>query len=121
MSKPTELTPLQKLVNTNAIRRAEQQYRLATLFTPFGFQPEQIDFERVAVFLADPERAFPNPSEGISNALVRIKAQLVEASAVIEAFAAQNVHPTLTDAQVYQTALANVTGNRMNTAAYAAA
>ena len=69
--------PLQTLVNSAAIRIAEAQYRLANLFTPYQWNPERADFDRVAVFLDNPDRAFPAPSDGIKNSLDRMLAALV--------------------------------------------
>lgn len=112
--------PLQTLVNAQAIKLAEAQYRLANIFTPYGFQPERVDFERVAAFMDDPDRAFPQPSEGIRNSLGRIKAEVSEARGILAALAAQ-CEPNLTHGQLFETARANVAGNRMNTAAWYAA
>ena len=117
----TQANPLQTLVNSAAIRVAEAQYRLANLFTPYQWNPERADFDRVAVFLDDPDRAFPAPSDGVKNSLDRIKATLAEQRLILQAFAAQGVEPTLTADQLFVTAQANVSGNRMNTAAYQAA
>lgn len=121
MSKSTPVNPLQALVNQAATRVAEAQYRLANLFTPYQWNPERADFERVAVFLDDPDRAFPAPSDGIKNSLDRIKQTLSEQNMILSAFAAQGTAPTLTADQLFVTAQANVAGNRMNTAAYNAA
>lgn len=109
--------PLQPLVNAQAIRLAEAQYRLATLFTPYGFQPERIDYDRVAAFLDNPERAFPQPTDGIRTSLDRIKVTIAEARGILAALAAQ-CEPDLSEDQLFVTAQANVSGNRMNTAAY---
>lgn len=112
--------PLQTLVNAQAIKLAEAQYRPANIFTPYGFQPERVDFERVAAFMDDPDRAFPQPTDGIRNSLSRIKTEMSEARGIIAALAAQ-CEPNLTPDQLFETAKANVSGNRMNTAAYQAA
>lgn len=112
--------PLQTLVNAQAIKLAEAQYRLATLFTPYGFQPERVDYDRVAAFLDNPEAAFPQPSDGIRNSLGRIKTEMAEARGILAALAAQ-CEPDLTGDQLFVTAKANVTGSRANTAAYQAA
>lgn len=113
--------PLQLLVNQAAIRIAEAQYRLANLFTPYQWNPERADFDRVAAFLDNPDKAFPAPSDGIKNSLERIKATLVEQRMILAAFAAQGTEPSLTADQLFVTAQANVAGNRANTAAYQAA
>ena len=112
--------PLQTLVNAQAIKLAEAQYRLANIFTPYGFQPERVDYDRVAQFLDNPDAAFPQPSEGIKNSLGRIKTEMAEARGILAALAAQ-CEPDLTEDQLFVTAQANVTGSRMNTAAYQAA
>ena len=122
MTKPVATpSPLQTLLNAQCIKRAEQQYRLATLFTPYGYQPERVDFDRVEAFLDNPARAFPQPTDGIKNALSRIGTVLTEANALIGALAAQGVEATLTPDQLFATAQANVRGNRTNTAMYAVA
>ena len=118
MTNPTN--PLQVLVNAQAVKLAEAQYRLANIFTPYGFQPERVDFERVAAFLDNPDRAFPQPTYGIRNSLGRIKTEMSEARGILAALAAQ-CEPDLTEEQLFLTAKANVTGSRMNTAAYQAA
>ena len=117
MTKPVVTpSPLQTLLNAQCIKRAEQ-YRLATLFTPYGCQPERVDFDRVEAFLADPARAFPQPTDGIKNALSRIGTVLTEANALIGALAAQGVEATLTPDQLFVTAQANVTNPGMARAA----
>lgn len=117
----TQANPLQTLVNQAAIRVAEAQYRLANLFTPYQWNPERADFDRVAAFLDNPDRAFPAPSDGIKNSLDRIKATLAEQRLILQAFSAQGTEPSLTADQLFTTAQANVSGNRMNTAAYQSA
>lgn len=107
MSKPTT-NPLQVLVNTNAIKKAEAQYRLARLFTPYGFTPERVDFDRVGSFVDDVFAAFPQPTEAIRASLDRVQAQLNEATAILQAFEAQGVTPTLDEEQLYITARNNV-------------
>lgn len=111
------VSPLQTLVNTSALKGAEAQYRLARLFTPYGFEPEQVDFDRVGAFLDDPRKAFPQPTEAVSTALSRIEAQLIESRALLGAFAAQGIEPTLTADQLFTTAKANVINPGMARAA----
>lgn len=108
---------LQPLVNAQAIRLAEAQYRLATLFTPYAFQPERVDYDRVAAFLDNPDRAFPQPTDGIRTSLDRIEATIAEARGILAALAAQ-CEPDLSEDQLFVTAQANVAGNRTNTVAY---
>lgn len=112
--------PLQVLVNAQAIKLAEAQYRLANIFTPYGFQPERVDYDRVVAFLDNPEAAFPQPSDGIRNSLGRIKTDMAEARGILAALAAQ-CEPDLSEDQLFVTAKANVAGSRANTAAYQAA
>lgn len=115
------VNPLQTLVNAQAVRQAEAKMRLAILFTPYGFNPERVDFDRMDAFLDNPYRAFPNPTEAVKSSLDRTVGNLTEATAVLAAFAAQGTEPTLSADQLFTTAHANVLGNRMNTAAYSAA
>jgi hypothetical protein len=123
MSKPnvTTVNPLQTVVNQAAIRVAEAQYRLANLFTPYQWNPERVDFDRVEVFLDDPYRAFPQPTDGIKSSLDRITQTLAGQRPLLDALKSQGVEPNLSADQLFITAQANVSGNRANTAAYEAA
>lgn len=117
MSTPN---PLQTVVNAQAIKIAEAQYRLANLFTPYNFNPERVDFDRGEAFLADPYSAFPQPTDGIRRSLDTIIESIAEAKAILDALSSQ-CQPDLDPEQLYVTAKANVVGNRANTAAYRAA
>lgn len=108
MSK-TANNPLQVLVNAEAIKKAEAQYRLARLFTPFNFEPERVDFDRVAAFIGNVNRGFPQPTEAMAAALARVDAALNSSTAILAAFEAQGVTPTLDPEQLYETARLNVT------------
>ena len=109
MSKQNTVTdPIQLLVNTHALKKAEAQYRLARLFTPFNFEPEQIDFDRVAAFIGNINAAFPQPTENMANALARVDSDLSSAAAILDAFEAQGVTPTLTEEHLFVSARANV-------------
>lgn len=120
MSKPSNVTPLQVIANQSAVKLAEAQFRLANLFTAYGFVPERADFDRVAAFLDNPYRAFPQPTDAIKTSLDRTIGTIAEARAILAAFAAQGTEPTLTADQLFTTAQANVTGNRVNAMAYSA-
>lgn len=115
MSKTTN-NPLQILVNAEAIKQAEAQYRLARLFTPYGYEPQRVDFDRVAEFIGDTARAFPQPTEAMASALARVDADLNSATAILAAFEAQGTTPTLDAEQLFMTAKANVV-RPMNSAA----
>ena len=115
MTKP--VSPLQQLVNAQAIKRAEAQFRFARLFTPYMFEPERVDFDRVAPLLSTPSKAFPAPTENLKAALAKIDTQLVEADLLLNAFEAQGVTPTLDADQLFTTAKANVTQPRQFAAA----
>lgn len=121
MSKTAAVSPLQTIVNGAALKKAEAQYRFANLFTPYSFDPERVDFDRVASLLTTPAKAFPQPSETVKASLERINATLAEQSAILDAFKAQGTEPTLSDEQLFTTARNNVVGNRMNTATHQAA
>jgi hypothetical protein len=111
MSKATvsaTVSPLQILVNSSAIKQAENQYRLARIFTPYGFEPERVDYDRVSAFVNDIAQAFPQPTDSMRNVLDRIESGLAESSAILNAFAGQDVLPTLTADQLFMTARANV-------------
>ena len=113
----TTANPLQTIVNAQAIKLAEAQYRLANIFTPYSFAPERIDYERVAAFMDDVYRPFPRPTDGIKNSLDRIHATIAEARGILLALGSQ-CEPNLTPDQLFETARANVAGNTINTAAY---
>lgn len=120
MSK-VQVNPLQQIVNAAAIKVAEAQYRLANLFTPYSFDPERVDFDRVQAFLGNVHAAFPQPSDAVKLSLDRTAATLVEQQAILGAFKAQGTEPTLTADELFITARNNVAGNRVNTSAYKAA
>lgn len=107
MSKSTT-TALQQIVNSAAIKLAEQQYRLARYYTPFNFEPEQVDYERVAAFMDDVHRPFPEASPKLQASLETLQAYINEHRAVLSAFEAQGTEPTLTAEQLFITAAANV-------------
>lgn len=117
MSKAPEMTPLQKLANQQAIIRAENQFRLARLFTPYGFEPERVDYDRVAAFLDKPRTPFPQPTEALNSSLTRIESNLAGANALLDAFKQQGIEPTLDADQLFTTAKANVTNPGMARAA----
>lgn len=107
------VSPLQKLTNSAALKAATAQYRLARLFTPYGFEPERVDYDRVEAFLDNPAVAFPAPTESVQRVLDRIQNELSEGRAMLQAFAAQDIHPTLDADQLFVTAQANVVSPHM--------
>ena len=117
MSKTQAVNPLQLIVNSAAVKVAEAQYRLANLYTPYSWNPQRVDFDRVAVFLADVHEPFPQPSEAIKLSLDRIAGALAEQLAILNAFKAQGTEPTLDADTLFATAQANVAGNRVLRAA----
>lgn len=116
MSKITP-NPLQTLANTSALKRAAAQYRLARLFTPYGFEPERVDYDRVAAFIDKPRTPFVQPTAPMDAALARIESELTEANALLGAFAAQGIEPTLDSEQLFTSARANVINPAMARAA----
>lgn len=117
MSKNSTPNPLQQLANQQAIVRAENQYRLARLYTPYGWEPERVDYDRVAAFLDKPRTPFPQPTEALNTSLSRIETNLATANALLDAFKAQGIEPTLDADQLFTTAKANVTSPGMARAA----
>jgi len=99
---------IQTIVNSAAIKHAESQYRLARYFTPFNFEPERIDFDRVACFTGNVMEAFPDATGNLQAALERTQEQLNEAGAVLQVFEEQGTEPTLSEDELFQTASANV-------------
>lgn len=118
MSKAATVNPLQQLANQQAVKLAEAQYRLARLFTPYAFIPERVDYDRVAAFLGNPRAAFPQPTEALNTSLARIESATTEANALLEAFKAQGIEPSLDADQLFVTAKTNVEGSAANTASY---
>lgn len=116
MSKVQAPNPLQTIVNNAAIKVAENQYRLANLYTPYSWNPQRVDFDRVAVFLADVHEPFPQPSEAIKLSLDRIASGLAEQLAILGAFKAQGTEPTLSGDELFDAAMNNVAGNRLRAA-----
>ena len=104
----TTNSTIQNIVNQAAIRNAEAQYRLARYWTPFGFEPEPIDFLRVVSFTADVMEAFPEATGNLQAALKRTQRALDESQAVLEVFKEQGTEPTLSEEQLFITAGANV-------------
>lgn len=117
MSKVQAPNPLQLIVNNAAVKVAENQYRLANLFTPYSFNPERVDFDRVSSFLGNVHAPFPMPSEAIKLSLDRIAGALAEQLAILGAFKAQGTEPTLSSDELFEAAYNNVAGNRMVRAA----
>ena len=72
MTTKTPVSPLQALVNGQAIKQAEGQYRFARLFTPYGFEPERVDYDRVQPLMLTPNIAFPAPTDNLKAALAKI-------------------------------------------------
>lgn len=105
--------PLQAIVNSAAIKVAEAQYRLANLFTPYSFEPERVDFDRVEAFLGNVYAAFPQPTDAVKMSLDRTAASLAEQQAILGAFKAQGTEPTLTGDELFAAARQNIAGNRL--------
>ncbi|KII34874.1 hypothetical protein NL64_06325 [Pseudomonas fluorescens] len=116
MSK-AQVNPLQAIVNAAAVKVAEAQYRLANLFTPYSFDPERVDFDRVGAFLGNVNAAFPQPSEAVKLSLDRTAATLVEQQAILAAFKAQGTEPTLSADELFDAARNSIAGNRLQRAA----
>jgi len=104
----TTNSTIQNIVNQAAIRNAESQYRLARYWTPFGFEPEPIDFLRVASFTADVMKAFPEATGNLQIGLERVQKELNESKSVLEVFIEQGTKTTLSEEQLFITAGANV-------------
>lgn len=116
MSKAQAPNPLQAIVNDAAVKIAENQYRLANLFTPYSFNPERVDFDRVQVFLGNVHEPFMAPSEAIKMSLDRIASQMATQQAILAAFKAQGTEPTLSGDELFDAAMNNVAGNRLRAA-----
>ena len=110
MTKPN---PLVNVANSAAIQLAEAQYRLARFFTPFNFDPEQVDYDRVAAFMDDVNRAFPQPSPNLPPRLEDLSRQIATHRSTIDALSDAGAAPDLTAEQLFTTAKANVANPSM--------
>lgn len=117
MTKTATPNPLAQIANNAATKLAEAQYRLARLFTPYNFEPERADFDRVAAFMDNPRRPFSTITEGLDLALQRVERGITEHSAMLQALVAQGIEPTLSADQLFATAQANVINPSMARAA----
>lgn len=71
----------------------------------------------LGAFLDKPRTPFPQPTEALNSSLSRIETNLVSANALLEAFKAQGIEPTLDADKLFETARANVTNPGMARAA----
>ncbi len=109
----TTTNPLVHVANQAAIQLAEAQYRLARYWTPYGREPEQVDFDRVAEFMDDVFVAFPAPSANLGPRLEELNRQIATERTTINALRDAGAEPDLTDEQLFLTAKANVTNPSM--------
>lgn len=112
MTKATN-NPLNQVANTTAIQLAEAQYRLARYFTPYNFDPERVDYDRVAEFLDDVKRPFPGASPNLLPRLDDLQGQINQHRQTLKALADAGAEATLTDEQLFTTAKANVVNPSM--------
>jgi hypothetical protein len=112
MTKATT-TPLVHVANQAAIQLAEAQYKLARYWTPYGFEPQRVDFDRVAEFIADVTVAFPQPSPNLVPRLEELNRQITTHRTTIDALRDAGAEPDLTDEQLFTTAKANVVNPSM--------
>lgn len=105
--------PLNQVANTTAIQLAEAQYRLARYFTPYNFDPERIDYDRVGGFMDDVKRAFPGASPNLLPRLDDLQSQINQHRQTLVALTNAGAEATLTDEQLFATAKANVVNPSM--------
>lgn len=104
----TTTNPLVHVANQAAIKLAEAQFRLARYFTPMNFEPQRVDFDRVAEFMDDVFTAFPAPSANLGTRLEELNRQIATERTTIDALKDAGAAPDLTDEQLFATAKANV-------------
>ncbi len=109
----TTTNPLVHVANQAAIQLAEAQYRLARYFTPMNFEPQRVDFDRVAEFMDDVFTAFPAPSANLGPRLEELNRQITTHHTTIDALRDAGAEPDLTDEQLFTTAKANVVNPSM--------
>lgn len=109
----TTTNPLVTVANQAAIQLAEAQYRLARFFTPFNFDPQRVDFDRVAEFMDDVFVAFPQPSPNLGPRLEELNRSIATHRTTIDALKDAGAAPDLTDEQLFITAQANVANPSM--------
>lgn len=109
----TTANPLVAVANQAAIQLAEAQYRLARFFTPYNFDPQRVDFDRVAEFMDDVFVAFPQPSQNLGPRLEELNQQVATHRKTIDALKDAGAAPDLTVDQLFTTAQANVTNPNM--------
>ena len=113
MTKQTTANPLQQVANSTAIQLAEAQYRLARYWTPMNYDPERVDFDRVAVFMDNVKQAFPAATPNLLPRLDDIQGQINQHRESLDALKGAGAEPSLTDDQLFATAKANVTNPAM--------
>lgn len=109
----TTTNPLVHVANQAAIQLAEAQFRLARYWTPFGREPEKIDFDRVAEFMDDVFVAFPQPSPNLTPRLHELQSAIATHRTTIDALKDAGAEPDLTPEQLFITAQANVANPSM--------
>lgn len=97
--------PLIALANNVAKQLAAEQLRYAQYFTPYGFDPEREDFERVASLILRPvSECFPGASEAFVSRITSVARNYQTLKENLDALKAAGAEPDLSGDELYQAA-----------------
>lgn len=106
-------TAINSLVTKVRMEQAEQQYRLANYFTPYNFDPEQADFDRINALIEKhgnelTQKVFGSASPQLQERVDYALNEIVQRQASLEALLAMGAEVAATDEQLYQHAYERV-------------
>ena len=117
---PEQQTSNQAAMNSLAtkvrVEQAEQQYRLANYFTPYNFDPEQADFERMGQLIEKygnqlTQKVFGSASPQLQERVAYALNEITQRQGSLEALLAVGAEVTLTDEELYTLACDRVVNN----------
>lgn len=105
--------PLNALATKLKMEQAEQQLRIANYFVPFGFDPEQVDFDRAGQLIEThgdniTARVFGQASANLQERVIYAMNEIALRQASLEALYAAGASVTATDEQLYAHAVERV-------------
>lgn len=108
-------TAMNNLATKVKIEQAEHQYRLANYATPYGFDPEQVDFDRAGKFIEDygsklSSTVFAQSSPTLRERVDYCVNEIQQRQGALEALLAAGAEITVTDEQLYEHAKDRVFG-----------
>lgn len=112
----TNATAMNDLATKVRIEQAEQQYRLANFFTPYSFDPEQVDFDRMGQLIEKygndlSKKVFFAASPSLQEKVDYAVNEIVQRQGALEALIAAGAEVSVTDEQLYQHAQDRVINN----------